>query len=251
MRTQIAKSNYKIKNLLSSGDSNAKTSKNDAKTFILYLVPEELNGKGVNLCPNASEGCKAACLFTAGRGVMKPVKAGRLNKANYFVYERENFLNQLAAEILKQYAKAKRLGYKVYFRLNGTSDVDFYTLLKRYASLDVESLSDAASFYEYTKTLAYIKRHKGASNITYTFSRSEINSAQLPLAISLGANIAAVFSGDLPKTYIGAPVVDGDKSDLEMLKYKGVILGLKAKGEARKDDSGFVIHSSKIDSNEI
>ena len=36
-------------------------------------------------------------------------------------------------------------------------------------------------------------------------------------------------------------VVDGDKSDLEMLKYNGVILGLKAKGEAKKDATGFVI----------
>jgi len=241
MRTQKIKSNYQIKNLLSSGDSNAKTSKNQFKTFILYLVPEELNDKGVNLCPNASEGCKAACLFTAGRGVMKPVKAGRLNKANYFVYERENFLEQLASEILKQYAKAKRLGYRVYFRLNGTSDVDFYTLLKRYAQLDVESLSDAATFYEYTKTLAYIKRHQRAANIVYTFSRSEVNSSLLPAALALGANIAAVFSGELPETYLGAPVVDGDESDLVMLDHSSTIIGLKAKGKARKDDSGFVI----------
>jgi hypothetical protein len=55
--------------------------------------------------------------------------------------------------------------------------------------------------------------------------------------------VAAVFSGDLPNKYKGAPVVDGDSSDLVMLYNKGVILGLKAKGKARKDTSGFVINT--------
>jgi hypothetical protein len=55
--------------------------------------------------------------------------------------------------------------------------------------------------------------------------------------------VAAVFSGDLPNKYKGAKVVDGDKSDLVMLYNKGVILGLKAKGKAKKDTSGFVINT--------
>ena len=39
-------------------------------------------------------------------------------------------------------------------------------------------------------------------------------------------------------------VVDGDKTDSEMLAFKGIILGLKAKGKARKDNSGFVINNT-------
>ena len=58
-----------------------------------------------------------------------------------------------------------------------------------------------------------------------------------------GANVSAVFSGKLPQTYKGIPVIDGDKTDNEMLKYKGYILGLKAKGKARTDKSGFVINT--------
>ena len=39
-------------------------------------------------------------------------------------------------------------------------------------------------------------------------------------------------------------VVNGDTSDLEMIYNKNVILGLKAKGDAKKDTSGFVIDNN-------
>jgi hypothetical protein len=35
--------------------------------------------------------------------------------------------------------------------------------------------------------------------------------------------------------------VDGDKDDLRFLDPQGVIVGLKAKGDAKHDDTGFVI----------
>jgi hypothetical protein len=60
-------------------------------------------------------------------------------------------------------------------------------------------------------------------------------------ALSLGANVAAVFRDQLPAVWAGSPVIDGDSSDIEMLTNKAKILGLKAKGQARKDRSGFVI----------
>ena len=53
--------------------------------------------------------------------------------------------------------------------------------------------------------------------------------------------MAAVFANELPKTYNNKKVIDGDKSDLQMLNYSNVILGLKAKGEAKKDKTGFTI----------
>jgi hypothetical protein len=41
----------------------------------------------------------------------------------------------------------------------------------------------------------------------------------------------------------GYPVVDGDERDDLMLDIPmGTILGLRAKGKARQDTSGFVIH---------
>ena len=250
MKTIVQNSNYRIKNLLSSGYDNAKTKKNSTKTFILYLAPYTQNKAGFNLCPKASEGCSASCLFTAGRGKFTNVQQARINKANFFVEERENFINQLAGEILKQYAKAKREGYKVLFRLNGTTDIDFIYQLQRYANLDITKLRDHAHFYEYTKVLKYIQRHKDKANVTYTFSRSEINNSELPLALSLGANVSVVFKGYLPKTHWGIEVIDGDAGDDIMIKHKGKVLGLLAKGDAKKDNTGFAVEPKDY-SNEV
>ena len=50
-----------VKNLLSKGSTNAKTSKNDIKTFILYLAPHNLNYKGITLCKDATKGCIDNC----------------------------------------------------------------------------------------------------------------------------------------------------------------------------------------------
>ena len=54
-------------------------------------------------------------------------------------------------------------------------------------------------------------------------------------------NIAVVFKNGLPKYYKGMPVINGDETDMRFEDPVGVIVGLKAKGKARKDTSGFVI----------
>lgn len=240
LKTTTKESNYKIKNLLSSGYDNAKTKKNAYKTFILYMAPYNQNKAKINLCPKASKGCSASCLFTAGRGKFSNVMNSRINKANYFVEERYRFINQLAKEILKQYAKAKRNNETILFRLNGTTDIDFITLLQRYAMLDITTLRDHAVFYEYTKVLKYIERHNNKPNVFYTFSRSEINNSELPLALKLGANVSIVFD-ELPSTYWGKNVINGDLSDNIMIYNRGQIIGLKAKGDAKKDNTNFVV----------
>ena len=74
-----------------------------------------------------------------------------------------------------------------------------------------------------------------------TLSRKEDNESEILEALKLGGNVAAVFRDDLPTTYKGYNVVNGDSSDLEMIYNKNVILGLKAKGDAKKDTTGFVI----------
>ncbi len=89
----------KSKNLLNI-DNNAKTvkgQKNGYKTGILYLAPSTQSG--FNVCPQASQGCKKACLFTAGRGRFNNVQQGRINKTRWFIQERETFIDQLDKEI--------------------------------------------------------------------------------------------------------------------------------------------------------
>lgn len=232
-----------MKTLLSKGTTNAKTSKNDLKTFILYLSPGEQNGKGINLCPKASKGCLKACLYTAGRGKFTNVQQARINKTEFFLDNKPQFITQLAIEIIKEYNKAKKGNYKIAFRLNGTSDLDFVYLLKKYANLFIEDLKEYTIFYDYTKIIGKAKKYLNHPNYIVTFSRSEENEKEVEQALQLGINTAIVFSNNLPKSYKGVEVIDGDVSDLVMLEHKGVILGLKAKGEAKKDLSGFVVTS--------
>jgi hypothetical protein len=241
---EILKHYKPVKNLLSKGSTNAKTSKNDIKTFILYLAPHNLNYKGITLCKDATKGCIDACLNTAGRGAFSNVQFSRINKANFYVSDKKVFLAQLLKEIKKEIKKASDKNEKIAFRLNGTSDIDFLYLLDKHFNFNVDLLQyDKVYFYDYTKSLARAKRYQNYRNYTLTFSKSESNEKETNDALNLGINVAAVFSNDLPKTYKGIKVVDGDKSDLEMINFKNVILGLKAKGKARKDTSGFVINN--------
>ena len=234
---------YKIpKNLLSKGTSNAKTSKNEQDTYILYLAPYNQNSKGINICPKASEGCAAACLFTAGRGAFSNVIKARQNKTEYYLQDKKAFINQLASELIKIDKKASKNTNQTLIRLNGTSDLDFIFLLKKYASFDISNYNNL-HFYDYTKILGKVKKYSNNKNYTLTFSRAEDNEKDIFKAVKYGANVSAVFNGKLPQTYKGIPVIDGDKTDNEMLKYKGFILGLKAKGKARTDKSGFVINT--------
>ena len=245
MTTKSLQTTAKIKKLLSDGSTNAKTKKNSLKSFILYLSPYTQNSFGKNVCANATKGCIDSCLFTAGMGSFSNVQKARIAKTDYLLSDKGAFLDQLAKELLYHYAKAKKAGERVAVRLNGTSDLDFFTLLQKYAQLDVTKLADHMAFYEYTKNINYIKRWEGAPNITYTFSKSESNASLIPAAIAYGANVAAVFRKELPETYnVGGteiPVIDGDTSDIIMLYNKGKIIGLRAKGKAKKDYSGFVI----------
>ena len=57
----------------------------------------------------------------------------------------------------------------------------------------------------------------------------------------LGGNISAVFRDFIPKKYKGFKVINGDETDLRFLDPKNCIVGLIAKGKAKKDYSGFVL----------
>ena len=231
------------KNLLSKGTSNTKTAKNSLKTYILYLAPYNQNSKGINICPKASKGCAAACLFTAGRGRFDNVKNARINRTEYFLADKERFCLQLAGELVQINKTAKRRSELVAIRLNGTSDLDFIYLLKKYAGLDPFSL-DQLIYYDYTKILGKVKKYINEPRYILTFSRAEDNHSEAIEALQLGANVSAVFNGDLPRRFKGFKVIDGDESDIVMIYNRGAVLGLKAKGQAKKDNSGFVINTN-------
>lgn len=225
-----------MKNLLSPGATNAKTAKNLRESLILYLAPLDQNSKGVNLCPKASAGCAAACLFTAGRGVFANVQNARINRTEFMLSNRTAFTHQLIDEINK---KAYKTAGELAVRLNGTSDVK----LVRFIEMSGLSIAPNVVFYDYTKIIQKAGDFVLSTGNRYivTFSRSEDNEMEAVAHLQAGGIVAAVFS-ELPTSWRGFPVVDGDERDDLMIDIKGgTILGLKAKGRARKDKSGFVV----------
>lgn len=240
---------YRIpKNLLSKGSTNAKTSKNSLDTFILYLAPATQNSKGADLCPYRSKGCTAACLFTAGRGKFGSVKDARINRTEYLLADSQAFLAQLTLELKAINKRYLKKGQTAAIRLNGTSDRDFIYLLKKKCGLDALQL-EALVFYDYTKDHHRVKRYKGTDYVL-TYSRAEDNELQALEVLKNNGIVSAVFADSLPAIYKGFQVIDGDESDDQMINIKrylsnkggkGLILGLKAKGDAKKDTTGFVI----------
>lgn len=229
----------KFKNLLTF--QNAKTSKGEKKgyyTGILYLKPAESGGLG-NLCPNATVGCKASCLNTAGRGAFDQVQKGRQRKTEAYKENPKKFVESLQNDVKKLINRAKRLNLTPCVRINGTSDIPALAHA-------VATKFPKIQFYDYTKNPKPYKRT--LPNYHLTFSKSETNLDDCLDALENGINVAVVFQKELPKTYLGYKVINGDETDLRFLdkknKGKAVIVGLKAKGRAKKDNTGFVVRPS-------
>ena len=230
------------KHLLSKGSSNAKLSKNELESFILYLTPSRDNSKGIDLCTSASDICRELCLYTAGRGRFNSVSEARRRRTEFYLHDRNGFLEMLINELTKLNARAKKLGGKIAIRLNGTSDLDFIAIIKNRFGIDILEVYPDLEFYDYTKHVGKIKKYAG-TRYKLTFSRTENNDAEAKEMLKF-APVAVVFDHKkpFPATYLGAPVIDGDKSDDQMLNLgAGIILGLKAKGRAQKDFGGFVV----------
>jgi hypothetical protein len=76
-------------------------------------------------------------------------------------------------------------------------------------------------------------------NYHLTFSAADGNDADVKKAVALGMNVAMVFD-KLPAEYLGRVVIDADEHDLRFLDAARTVSGLKAKGRAKKDTTGFV-----------
>ena len=210
---------------------------------VLHFAPADMSGKEV--CPKRTAGCTAACLNTAGRGgIFKKgestnvIQQARIRKTKAFFENRSAFMSELLKDITKTIKKAEKEGLIPVFRLNGTSDLSW----EKYEILDgrnIFQMFPQVQFYDYTKVLGRKVSH--ISNYHLTFSNADGNLNDVLAAKQAGLNIAVVFKKELPKTYLGLPVINGDETDLRFLDPKGVIVGLKAKGKAKKDTSGFVV----------
>lgn len=229
--------------------ANAKIKKGEKMGFMsfgIHLAPASLSG--FNVCKDASAGCAAACLNTAGHGAFSSVQKARIAKTKLFFSDKVSFLTQLKKEISAAIKKAEKNKMKSCFRLNLTSDLP-WEKIKLDGKTIFEMFPDVV-FYDYTKTperMTAFLAGQMPKNYQLTFSRSETKTNQaLALAfLKSGGNVAAVFRKSLPKKFMGFDVVNGDENDLRFLDPKGVIVGLVEKGLAKKDLTGFVLEPSE------
>jgi len=241
----------KLVKLLSVG--NPKTLKGQSigyMTFILHLAPANVSGR--ETCPKRTAGCTSACLNTAGRGGMfkrgettNTIQQARIRKTNMFFEERTGFMEWLVADITLAIKQAKRQNLIPVFRLNGTSDLSWekYRVVRNgVVFTNIFSAFPEVQFYDYTKILG--RKVKDIKNYHLTFSAADGNDADVLSAMTQGMNVAVVFgikkTLPMPELYKFRSVFNGDDSDLRFLDPKGVVVGLYAKGKAKKDTTGFV-----------
>ena len=166
------------------------------------------------------------------------IQKARIRKTQYFFEDRDAFMKDLYHDIVRAKKFAERKGLTPVFRLNGTSDLSWEKYEVGTTGMNLFQLFPTTQFYDYTKILG--RKVAQYANYHLTFSRADGNDADVARAIEQGYNIAAVFD-EMPETYMGLPVINADDTDLRFLDPKGCVAGLKAKGRAKKDYSGFVI----------
>jgi len=214
-------------------------------TGVMYLAPNDVSGYQV--CPKATTGCKAACLYTAGRGRFTQTQEARISKTVMFFEQRELFMATLVKNINSLVRKAAKLCMEPAVRLNGTSDIAWEKIPVTIDGVKHKSIMVAfpnIQFYDYTK-IAGRKAAIALHNYHLTFSLAENNDRTAFKAIKEGYNVAVVMnlkkSDPKPITWKGYPTVDGDLSDVRFFDPAGGhIVSLTAKGDAKKDTSGFV-----------
>jgi len=222
--------------MLSAG-TNAKLEKDNGEKYVvagLSLAPAD-TVDGINVCSMAEcAGCKDGCLYSAGRGAFSNVKRARQRKTEFYRDDRKGFMSTVEGDISAFKRKCELEGIKPAVRLNVLSDINYMKIVKKFPTVQ---------FYDYTKNIKWAyKDIPDNYHLTFSYSGREGYKHLIDKVVKeTSHNVAVVFKDKLPDTFMGRRVIDGDVNDFRFDDDKGVIVGLKAKGKAKKDDTGFVI----------
>jgi hypothetical protein len=196
-------------------------------TYSLYLAPGKTSGYEV--CPGRTAECSKFCLNESGMNTMTQnikgdvINNSRITKTRLFFEDREFFMHMMIAEIRSGITRAAKLGYTFSVRLNNTSDIN-----PKDFQLDGKNILEIfpqVTFYDYSKVANRVDLMKQYSNYDLTYSYTGHNLTQCEEMLLNKINVAVVFKF-VPNTFMGYPVVDGDKNDLRYKDLKGVVVGL-------------------------
>ena len=239
---------YKL--LSSSSPKIDKSNKIQDKYFsrIMYLAPHNLADNKRTVCPYSTIAkCHEPCLNTAGLGgVYSSIQKARIRKTLMFLDDKGTFMAELFKDIFKFQKECEDLGKLPALRLNGTSDIQWETI--KIKNKNIFDYFPDVLFYDYTKIPT--RKVEGIDNYHLTWSYSEAHKKYSELFDKVPYNKAVVFRKELPSMFKGLKVIDGDAHDMRFLDEPNVVVGLKAKGKAKKDYSGFVV-DNKIEARAI
>jgi len=228
-----------MKKLLSTSASNTKIAKTQKKekaqtrVASLSLLPDDV------ICPaSKAAGCRAGCLESAGMGAFSNVRAGRKAKTDYYHFDQVRFLAQLRVELTNFAKLCKRTGSVGVVRLNTISDI-------AWENHQIPQDFPDLKFYDYTKRVKRLGKTPANYKLMFSYSGAPSYRKQVE-QMPDGYPMAVVFRKRLPTHFMGREVIDGDKSDLDNLRSGHVVVGLLAKGKAKKDTSGFVVDPDVI-----
>lgn len=224
-------------------------------TYAVYLAPA--NVSGYNVCSHSTPECRLGCLNTSGRAGIEifsgldKIKKARIAKTKLFFENQTFYMDWLIAEIRAKQAKAKREGFYFSVRLNATSDIDWQNV--KHYGMTIFEIFPEISFYDYTKNAS--KFDNIAPNYHLTLSYTGRNWDKCLDVLSKGHNVAMVFNvkkeTEIPAMYKGYEVVNGDLSDYRVADAKGIIVGLKWKRIANKENEAKVLNSVFVVTPEI
>jgi len=218
-------SNFKIKKTIKRGGN--------IRVASLSLMPDR------KICAGSkAAGCFETCLKSSGRGAFKNVATARQNKTDFYLSDRQGFLSQLRAELTNFDKLCEKQNVTGWVRLNTISDID-------YENHGIPQAFPALNFYDYTKRVDRIGRTPPNYNLIFSYSGRDQYQKSVDKR-PRGTPMAVVFRNELPPAWEGQTVIDGDRSDIINVQAGGVIIGLLAKGKAKKDTSGFVVDSKII-----
>ena len=231
---------------LLSVNSNPKIDKSNKVSEKYWSCIMHLRPVSTKICPYQDiAGCKSACLNTAGLGGVYPsIQKARQKKTDLFLDDQAEFMRVLVKDIHTFVRACNRKDKRPAIRLNGTSDIQWeYIEIDGYAN--IFEMFPEIQFYDYTKIPTRKVEH--IPNYHLTWSYSESNDKYASWIDRVKDNIAVVFrTKDLPSMFKGLKVIDGDTHDMRFLDEPNSVVGLKAKGQAKKDTSGFVIDVLQI-----
>lgn len=227
---------------LLSVNSNPKIDKSNKVSNKYWSCIMHLRPISTKICPYQDIAkCKDACLNTAGLGGVYPsIQKARQKKTDLFLNDRDEFMRVLVKDINTFIRACKRKDKRPAIRLNGTSDIQWeYIKIDGYEN--IFAMFPEVQFYDYTKIPTRKIDH--IPNYHLTWSYSEANDKYAKMFDKVPNNKAVVFKNKiLPSMFKGLKVIDGDTHDMRFLDEPNSVVGLKAKGKARQDKSGFVIN---------